>query len=213
MTRNLRTGVLGTATILLSATAFGTVVWTKLDGSAPARRPSRRSSCSRPPFVVVGLAMVQRPGFATVGQAGAIVFGAGCLLAAFVCLYALLAGAFSQAALRDQLDGLVWAAEASLVPGAVAFGAATYSRGMLPRWGSSCLILGSLLAVAAIGAPDGLQLFTAGLSTIGLGGLGLALIPTPRPRSRRRRRDDAVAAEPPPREAVGQRRRPLVPGT
>jgi hypothetical protein len=211
MTRNLRSGVLGTATILLALTAFGTVVWTKLDGFGPGPAALATLVLLASPFIVVGLAMAQRPGFATVGQAGAIAFGVGCVLAAFVCLYALLVGAFSQAALRDQLGGLVWAAEASLVPGAVAFGAATYVRRMLPRWGSSCLIFGSLLAVATIGAPEGLQLFTAALATIGMGGLGLALIPTPRLRSRQR--GAAVTAESQAREAGGHRPRPLVPGT
>lgn len=212
MTRNLRTGILGTATVLVALLVFGTALWATLDGFGPGPAALAVLALLALPFVFAGLTMVQRPGLATLGQAGAIVFAAGCLVAAFVCLYALVAGTFSLASLREHLDGLVWAAEAFLVPGIVVFGVATYVHRMLPRWSSAFLVLGSLLAVAALGAPDALQLLDAAIATVGLAGLGLALIPTPHRRPRPARRGPPVAAGHRGREADVHRTGPLVPG-
>lgn len=162
------------------------------------------------PFVIVGLCIVQRPGIATLGQAGAIAFAISCLPAAFVLLYCLVARIDDAAGLRADLGSSVWAAQAALVPGGVAFGAASYARGLLPRWACASFVLGLLLVIPTLGAPAGFQVVVLGLTDLGLLGMGLKLVPIPPPRPGVRRRAFLVRSRRGSNRRQG--RRPLAPG-
>jgi hypothetical protein len=212
MSRELHHGTLGTATSLVATVSFAGALSVALRGElAPAALLAALAALLTVPFVVIGLCMVQRPGIWTLGQAGAIVLAGSCLPGAFVVLYALVAGTHDAAGLHADLGSSVWAAEAALVPGGLAFGTASYVRGLLPRWACASFVLGLLLVIPTLGAPAGFQLVVLGLADLGLLGMGLALIPTP-PLPRRIRQRVAPAAEGRRDSPRRSGTRPLAPG-
>lgn len=185
MNEDIRNGTLGVAAALVAVLSIGGALLIGIRGElAPVPLFGALVALLAMPFVVIALCAVQRPGIATLGQAGAIAFAFACLFGAFVVLYALVAGVDDIAGLRADLGGSVWAAQAALVPGGVAFGAASYVRGRLPRWACGSFVLGLLFVIPTLGTPAGFQLVVLGLVDLGLFGMGMALIPLPSPHRR-----------------------------
>lgn len=95
-------------------------------------------------------------------------------------LYVLVAGAADPDALAAELGSAVPAAQASLVPGGLAFAAASYAGGRLPRWNCAAFAPGLVLLIMTFDGPAELVLAGEGLRDLGLAGMGMALIRVPR---------------------------------
>lgn len=95
----------------------------------------------------------------------------------------------------------------------VAVAAAIYARRLLPRWSSACLVVGLLFGLATVGAPDGLRMLAVGLATLGLAGLGAALIPVRLGSPAPLRAAGPPPADPPRRRSAPPAPRPLAPKT
>lgn len=176
---------LGTAAVLVAMFSFGVTLYVvATDAFTPLLLLAAAIAVLTMPVVVVGLAMEQRPGFASIGLAGALTFGVGSLFLAFVILYALVAGVGDPDALAARLGSVVPAAQASLVPGGLAFAAASYARARFPRWSSTCFALGLVLLIMTLDGPVEFVLAGEALRDLGLLGMGLAVLPRPHPRPR-----------------------------
>jgi hypothetical protein len=175
-----RNDFLGVAAVLVAVLSFGCTLYAVVTGVfTPLLLLAAALAVLAMPVVVVGLAMEQRPGFASIGLAGALAFGAGSLFLAVVVLYALVAGVGDPDALAARLGSVVPAAQASLVPGGLAFAAASYARGRLPRWSSACFALGLVLLIMTLDGPVEFVLAGEALRDLGLLGMGLAMLPRP----------------------------------
>jgi hypothetical protein len=178
MSKTLRNEALGVASILVAATSFASVLYVVVtDGFTPVQLLGAAIAALAMPVVLVGLAVEQRPGFPTIGQAGALVFAVGSVGLSFVALYALVAEIDGLAALRSELGDLIPAAQAALVPAGLAFAGASYVRGQLPRWSSASFGLGLVLLILTLDGPTAFALAAEGLRDLGLAGMGLALLP------------------------------------
>jgi hypothetical protein len=180
MNARARNEALGVAAILVAATSFGSVLYVVAGGGfTPFQLLAAAVAALAMPAVLIGLALEQRPGFAAIGQAGALVFAVGSVGLAFVALYALVAGVDGVDALRSDLGELIPAAQAALVPAGLAFAGATYARGMLPRWSSASFALGLVLLLMTLEGPTAFAVAAEALRDLGLAGMGLALLPAP----------------------------------
>lgn len=178
MSRVLRDDLLGGSAILVALMSCASVFCVALTGDLdPVALLAAAVAALAMPAVLIGLAVEQRPGFAAIGQAGAVVFAVGSVGLAFVALYALAAGVQSLDSLRSQLGEVIPAAQAALVPAGLAFAGATYARGLLPRWGSAAFALGLVLLLLTLDGPTSFALAAEVLRDLGLLGMGLALLP------------------------------------
>jgi hypothetical protein len=185
LAKNLRKDILGAAAVLVAMLSFGCTLYVVVRGAfTPFLLLAAAVAVLTMAVVVVGLATVQRPGLASIGLAGALTFAAGSLFLLFVVLFALVAGVNDPDALSSKLGSVVPAAQASLVPGGLAFAAASYARGRFPRWSCACFGLGLVLLIMTLDGPAEFVLAGEGLRALGLVGMGFSLLPNPRLRPR-----------------------------
>lgn len=134
------------------------------------------------PVLMAGLFAVQRPRISLLGLAGALLYGFAFIYFAHTTFLALETGTPTYEQLWAHLGWPYTLHGGIMVAGGFAFGLATLSACVLPRWTAWLFLLGNAfnLILAFIAVPELLQTVGTLLRNAGLMGMGYALLrPSP----------------------------------
>jgi hypothetical protein len=129
------------------------------------------------PFVVVGLAVTQRPrSFGLLGDVSALAYAYSYLYFTGTVLYALVNNTKDYRTLTADLGPAMTVHGAVMVFAGLGFGYAVLRARLLPAWTAAALMAGVVLVAVTQNMPEGLQLIAAGVRDVGLAGMGVALL-------------------------------------
>jgi hypothetical protein len=129
------------------------------------------------PFVIVGLAVTQRPrSFGLLGDVSALAYAYSYLYFTGTVLYALANGTKDYRTLTADLGPAMTVHGAVMVFAGLGFGYAVLRARLLPAWTAVALMAGVVLVAVAQDMPEGVQLIAAGVRDLGLAGMGAALL-------------------------------------
>lgn len=128
------------------------------------------------PFFVIGLYLVQVPRIGRLGAWGAGGYAVAYVFFVWTVIYPLIHSVPDFDTLSEIFGIWMFLGGALMVFAGLAFGWATIRAGVLPRWSAIALMAGVVLVAATQGAPEGVQLFAAGVRDLGFAGMGAALL-------------------------------------
>jgi hypothetical protein len=128
------------------------------------------------PFIVVGLAVVQRPRIGRLGELSAVAYAYSYVFFTGTVVYALVNGTKDYDTLSLELGAWMTVHGAVMVLAGLGFGYAVLRARVLPAWTAVALMVGVVFVAAAQGLPAGAQLIAAGVRALGFAGMGVALL-------------------------------------
>ncbi|MDX6319353.1 MAG: hypothetical protein QOD35_2753 [Nocardioidaceae bacterium] len=133
------------------------------------------------PLFVIGLYAVQRPHIGRLGLLGAVAYAYAYVFFTGTVLLALVTHPRNWEALVRDLGPWVTVHGLLMVLAGSAFGVAVVRARVLPRWTGILLLVGVVLVALASPLPGAAQTLCAGVRDLAFAGMGLSLLPLPRP--------------------------------
>jgi hypothetical protein len=128
------------------------------------------------PFMVIGLAFVQRPQLGRLGVVSAVAYAYCYLFFTGTVVYALVNATPAYETLSLELGWSMTVHGAVMVAAGLGFGDAALRARVLPAWTGVTLMVGVVLVAAAQGLPAEAQLIAAGVRALAFAGMGAALV-------------------------------------